>query len=81
MEAICQGGCDFLRHGANLHAMYVTIFAQAVIDEIDDAGGNGEAQALAAAAVERMKVLMPTTEPFISTSGPPLLPGLMGASV
>ena len=50
MEAICQGGCDFLRHGANLHAMHVPVFAQAVIDEIHDAGGDGEAQAFAAAA-------------------------------
>src|SRR5258708_3692917 len=29
----------------------------------------------------RMKVLMPTTSPSAFTSGPPLLPGLMGASV
>src|SRR5271166_5782773 len=29
----------------------------------------------------RMKVFRPTTEPVTSTNGPPLLPGLMGASV
>jgi hypothetical protein len=30
---------------------------------------------------DRMKVLMPITLPSASTSGPPLLPGLIGASV
>jgi len=30
---------------------------------------------------ERMAVLMPTTRPMASTSGPPELPGLMEASV
>ena len=29
----------------------------------------------------RIEELMPTTSPFMSTSGPPLLPGLMAASV
>ncbi len=30
---------------------------------------------------ETMKVLMPIRSPFMSTSGPPELPGLIGASV
>jgi hypothetical protein len=30
---------------------------------------------------DRIRVLMPTSRPSMSTSGPPLLPGLMEASV
>jgi hypothetical protein len=30
---------------------------------------------------EKIKVLIPTTRPLASTKGPPLLPGLIGASV
>ena len=46
--------------GADFDAMHVTVFAQAVVNEIDDAGGNGEAQAFAASAFGRMKVLIPS---------------------
>ena len=31
--------------------------------------------------LEKMAVLMPITQPLVSSSGPPLLPGLMAASV
>ena len=37
MEAFGNGGRDFLSDGADLDAMNVAVFAQAVIDKIDDA--------------------------------------------
>src|ERR1700677_3476297 len=49
LESIGECGGDFLRGSADLDAVHVAVFAQAVVDEIDDAGGDGEAQAFAAA--------------------------------
>src|SRR5580700_12346410 len=50
VQAFGECGRDFLRDRANLYAMHVTVLAQAVIDEIHDAGGNRESQAFTAAA-------------------------------
>ena len=51
MQTLGQGRSNFLRAGANFDAMDVPVLAQAVVDEIDDAGGNGEAQTFAASAL------------------------------
>ena len=53
LEAIGQRGGDFLGDGADLDAMNVAVLAQAVVDEIDDAGGDGESEAFAAAALRK----------------------------
>ena len=67
LEAVRHGGRDFLGGGADLDAMNVAVFAQAVVDEIDDARGDGEAQALAASAFgEDESVDAEDGGPFIS---------------
>ena len=53
LEAFGQRGGNFLSHCADLHAMDVAVLAQAVIDEIHDAGGYGEAQAFTATALRK----------------------------
>src|SRR5208282_2405750 len=53
MQALGQSGSNFLNPGADFNAMNVPVLAQAVVDEIDDARGNGEAQAFTASALRK----------------------------
>ena len=46
MQAFGEGGSNFLCDRADLDFMHVAVFAQAVVDEVDDARGDGEAQDL-----------------------------------
>src|ERR1700691_5229306 len=48
LESVGQRGRDFLGHGADFDAMHVAILAQALVDEIHDPRGDGEAQAFTA---------------------------------
>src|SRR5437899_371701 len=50
LQPLRQGRRDFLRHGANLHAVNVSVLAQAAIHKVDYTRGNGEAEAFAASA-------------------------------
>ena len=53
MQALGQSRRDLLRARANFDLMHVSVLAQAVVDEIDHARGNGEAQAFAASALRK----------------------------
>src|ERR1039458_3438545 len=53
LETVGQSGRDFLGHGADLHTMNVAVLPQALVDEIHDARGDGEAQTFAATACRK----------------------------
>ena len=59
MQAFGQGGSNLLRAGANFDAMDVPVIAQAVVNEIDDARRNGEAQTFTASALRQNKSVDP----------------------
>src|SRR5579864_1939820 len=48
LQPLSQGGRDFLRYCADLHAVNVPVLAQATIHKLDYTRGNGEAEAFAA---------------------------------
>ena len=77
-----QGRGDGLYGRADFLAMHVSLFAQLLVNAPHHTTGNGKAEAFISTAFRQdIRVLIPTTLPSISTSGPPLFPGLMGASV
>ena len=59
----------------------MTVLTKLRIGHLHQDAGDGEAKPLVAATPFMMNVLMPTSSPFTLTSGPPLLPWLIGASV
>src|ERR1700756_58668 len=48
LQSLCQSRRDFLRSGADLHAMNMPVSAQAAIHKIDHTRGNGKAEAFTA---------------------------------
>jgi hypothetical protein len=75
----CRG--DGLDRHSDFAAVHVPLGAELCVDVPHNIARNGETQPLIAARLRQDEVLMPMTCPLTSTSGPPLLPGLIGASV
>ena len=72
-----------LDHHAQIGAMHLAVLVtSSSADPLGQVDGNGETRRPGSRrCCEEMAVLMPITSPSRFTSGPPLLPGLMAASV
>ena len=82
VQALCEVRRNILQFGTDDCAMDVAELAKLLVDELNNAKRDREgADPWLPPDRLRMNVLIPTTLPSVSTSGPPLFPGLIGASV